>query len=259
MGLLRAGQLGQKYEEQGFVVGTFVEVPSPQIVEILGLAGFDFVVIDREHGAIDLETTENMIRAAEATGTVPLVRVPACDAVSIRQALDMGAAGVHIPQIQSAVMAATAARAARFFPHGERGLQPFVRAASYRAYPTAEFLQRSNEATVVVLQIEGAEGVAHLGEIAEVDGIDVLFVGPYDLSQSLGTPGLVDSPLVREKMRLVIERTQAKNVTIGTYCDDVRTALEWRNLGVTYLVVGMDAYFLLSAARRLVDQVKHAG
>ncbi len=250
--------LSGKYEQQGFVLGAFLEIPSPQLVELIGLAGFDFVVIDREHGTIDLETCENLIRAAAAVGLSPMVRVAQCDPVLVRQPLDMGAAGVHVPQIASAEAAALAVRSARFHPYGDRGLQPFVRAASYRAYPTAEFLEETNRETAVVLHIEGAEGVAAFPEIAAVEGVDVAFIGPYDLSHSLGIPGMVQSPLVRQKMMEILETARRRGLAVGTFCDDVRTALEWKKLGVTYLTVSVDAAIFLNAARRIADQVKQA-
>lgn len=256
MTMLRQNLLSEKYETQGYVVGTFLEIPSPQLVELLGLAGFDFVVIDREHGSIGLERCEELIRAAASTGITPIVRVARCEEVAIRQPLDMGAAGIHVPQIHSAEMARLAVRSAKFFPKGARGLQPFIRGASYRAYPTAEFLEQSNENTVIVLHIEGKEGVEAFDEIADVEGVDVAFIGPYDLSQSLGIPGMVKSPLVREKMKSVVEAAKSKKIAVGTYCDDPRTALEWKDLGITYLTVSLDASIFLQAARRLVAQLK---
>lgn len=253
---LRTNLLSEKYEQQGYVVGTFLEIPSPQLVELIGLAGFDFVVIDREHGSIDLERCEELIRAAASTGLCPLVRVPRCEEVAVRQPFDMGAVGIHVPQIHSAEMARIAVRGAKFHPMGERGLQPFVRGASYRSYPTAEFLEQSNEDTVIVVHIEGKEGVASFEEIASVDGIDVAFLGPYDLSQSLGIPGMVTSPLVKQKMQSIVEAAKGKKMAVGTYADDPRAALEWKQLGVTYLAVSVDAAIFLNAARRLVDQLK---
>ena len=253
---LRRNLLSEKYEKQGFVLGTFLEIPAPQLVELLGLAGFDFVVIDREHGAIGLEKTEELIRAAATTDIVPLVRVAACDPALVRQPLDMGAGGIHVPQINSAEAAELAVRSAKFHPRGERGLQPFVRAASFRDYPTAEFLEESNENTVIVLHIEGTEGVAAFDAIAEVEGVDVAFVGPYDLSQSLGIPGMVQSPLVRREMMKIIERTRDRKLAVGTFCDDVRGALEWKKLGVTYLTVSLDAAMFVSTAKRIVGQIK---
>ena len=253
---LKQNLLSEKYEAQGFVLGTFLQIPSAQVVELLGLAGFDFVIIDLEHGAIGLETCQELIRAAASTGITPMVRASHCDEVAIRQPLDMGAAGVHVPQIHSAEMARKAVRSAMFFPRGERGLQPFVRAASYRSYPTAEFLERSNSETVIVLHIEGKEGVANFDEIAAVEGVDVAFIGPYDLSHSLGIPGMVQSPLVRQKMQEVISKAAGRKLAVGTFCDDTRVAMEWRKLGVTYLAVGLDAAILFSAAKRIVAQMK---
>jgi len=153
-------------------------------------------------------------------------------------------------------LAREAVRAAFFHPKGERGLQPFVRAASYRDYPTAEFLDRANEEVVLVVHIEGRQGVEQFEEIAQVDGVDVAFLGPYDLSQSLGIPGMVQSPMVRQRMRRVIEQAKQSGVAVGTFCDDVRTAAQWRKLGVTYLAVGLDAGIFLSAAKRMVSQLK---
>jgi 4-hydroxy-2-oxoheptanedioate aldolase len=253
---LRRNSLKRKLQDQDCVIGTFLEIPSPQLVELLGLAGFDFVIIDREHGTIDLAQTEDLIRASLSTGISPLVRVAACDPVLVRQPLDMGAGGIHVPQIGSVESAALAIRSARFHPLGERGLQPFVRAASYRAHPTAEFLAQANRDIVLIFHIEGKEGVEALDGIMALDGMDVAFLGPYDLSQSLGVPGQVKHPRVREKMLEVVEKCKAAGSCVGTYCDDIETAREWRRLGVRYLAVSIDAAIFLRGAEAIVREVR---
>lgn len=237
-------------------LGTFVQIPSPQVVEILGLAGFDFVVIDGEHGAIGPETVENMIRAAECVGIAPMVRVAHCDPASIRLPLDWGATGVHVPQVESVEMARLAAQSARFHPRGFRGLQPFVRAAKYRSYPTAEFLENANRDVQVVVHVEGTGGLAALDEILAVDGIDVVFLGPYDLSQALGIPGQVDDPRIEAAIRAAVAKKGAK--TIGTYANTPQNARKWGTLGVDYVTLGLDSGHLLQATKELVLQV-HAG
>ncbi len=252
MAVLRDNSLKRKIAEQEFVLGTFLEVPSPQLVEILGLAGFDFVVIDREHGSIDLGQTEDLIRACLSTQISPVVRVAECDPVLIRQPLDMGAAGIHVPQIGSVESAALAIRSSRFHPGGDRGLQPFVRAASYRACPTPDYLARANRDTAMIFHIEGKEGVDALDGILALDGADVAFLGPYDLSQSLGVPGQVKHPVVREKMIEVVEKGKAAGKCIGAYCDDIGTAREWRSVGVRYLAVSIDAAIFLRGAEAIV-------
>jgi 4-hydroxy-2-oxoheptanedioate aldolase len=251
---LRSNSLKHKLAGQEYVLGTFLEIPSPQLVEILGLAGFDFVIIDREHGSIDLAQTEDLIRASLSTGISPIVRVAACDPILVRQPLDMGAAGIHVPQIGSVESAALAIRSARFHPAGERGLQPFVRAASYRAHPTPEFLNDRDSA--LIFHIEGREGVEALDGILSLDGTDVAFIGPYDLSQSLGVPGQVKHPRVREKMLEVVNKSRAAGKCVGTYCDDVETAREWRGLGVRYLAVSIDAAIFLRGAEAIVRGVR---
>lgn len=252
---LRFHSLREKLQSQQCVMGCFVQIPSPQIVEILGLAGFDFAVIDGEHGSIHPETVENMIRAAASTSIVPLVRVPLCDPVAVRMPFDMGAAGVHVPQVESVAMAESAVRYAKFHPKGERGMQPYVRGASYRAEPSGEFLARANDDAAVVIHIEGRGGLADLDGIVGLDGVDVAFLGPYDLSQALGVPGQVDDPRVDAAIRQAVEKSNGRAV-IGTYCDTVAAVRRRRAQGVRYLAVGIDAGLLLSSAREFAGQIR---
>ena len=253
---LGKNSLKSKLQSQGFVVGTFLEIPSPPLVELLGLAGFDFVVIDREHGSIDLRDTEELIRASLSTQVCPMVRVPNCEAVVISQTLDMGAAGVHVPHITSVEMAEVAVHASKYFPMGRRGLQPYVRAASYRAYDTHEYLASVDGDTVIVAQVEGEQALTELSGIVAVEGVDVAFIGPYDLSQSLGIPGQVKHARVQNAMAEAIRNACKVGKSIGTYCDDVETAIEYRNLGISYLTVSIDAHIFLSGARSLVSGLK---
>jgi 4-hydroxy-2-oxoheptanedioate aldolase len=255
MPALKKNWLKPKLASQPYVLGTFVELPSPQIVEILGLAGFDFIVIDGEHGAIPLDKMEEMVRAAAGTGICPLVRVPQPDSVSVRLPLDLGAVGVHVPQIESTQLAETALRGARFYPQGERGMQPYVRAASYRAYPTSEYLAESNREVTTVLHIEGRGGLDAIDRILELDGVDVAFVGPYDLSQALGIPGQVDDPRIGAAIREVVQKA-GDRVVVGTYADTADRALEWIAAGVRYLTVSCDAGILRSAAAGVVNSVR---
>ena len=152
------------------------------------------MVVDREHGAIDLKDTENLIRAGHSTDISVLVRVPSCEPAAISQPLDMGAAGIHVPQIETAEMAELAVNSSKYHPLGDRGLQPYVQSASYGARGAANYLAAANHDPLIVLQVEGKQGVANLDAILNVEGIDVAFIGPYDLSQSLGFPGQLRHP-----------------------------------------------------------------
>ncbi len=238
------------------MVGTFLEIPAPQLVELLGLAGFDFVIVDREHGSIDLKDTENLIRSGAATEISVVVRSPDCDPPSLSKPLDFGAAGLQVPQVSSVQMAVNAVRASKYHPLGMRGLQPYVRSASYRAYDTQEYLARANDETVLIVQVEEMAGTQNLQAILQVEGVDIAFIGPYDLSQSLGIPGQVKDPRIYEAMAEAVALAGKAGKKIGTYCDDVETAQEYRKLGVSYLAVGIDAGIFLSGARSLVSRLR---
>ena len=256
LGHLREGSLRSKLRAQEFVVGTFLEIASPALVEMLGLAGFDFVVVDREHGAINLQDTENLVRAGHSTGISVVVRVPNCEPAVISQPLDMGAAGIHVPQIETAEMAGLAVNSSKYHPLGNRGLQVYVRAASYGAQAAADYIATTGQDPVIVAQVEGKTGLANLDAILDVPGIDVAFIGPYDLSQSLGFPGQVTHASVTQAITGAAQKARKTGKYIGTYCDNVDSALRYRSCGVSYLTVSIDAYIFLSGARAIIARLK---
>lgn len=228
-------------------VGTFQIIDSPVVAEITGLAGLDFTILDQEHGPLTAETCVGLCAAAEQGGAAPIVRVQANKAHAIQRALDIGAAGVEIPQIETREDAERAVRAARFSPLGERGLSLYVRAGEYKG--GEDFTDRQNKATTVILHIEGQDGVDNLDDIMTVEGIDVFFLGPYDLSQSLGIPGQVRHERVEALMEEVCERVAGAGGVVGTYADDPKMARRWIDTGVQYVAVYVDAPRLLDAFR----------
>ena len=174
------------------LVVTFSMIAAPQIPELLAAAGFDGVVLDCEHGPLGPESLNWLVPACRAAGLPPIVRVRAPEASLIGGALDVGAAGVLVPQVESAAVARAAVGAARFGAGGSRGTNPYVRAAAYQG--NADYFARANGAHAVLLMIEGAGGLAALPEILETPGFDAVFIGPFDLSQALGVPGQVEHP-----------------------------------------------------------------
>ena len=253
---LRGNSLKEKLASQKFVVGTFLEIPSPVLVELLGLAGFDFVIVDREHGPIDRSQTENLIRAGVSTDISVIVRTSNGEATAVAQPLDWGADGIQVPQVASAEMARQVVHSSKYHPLGMRGLQPYVRAASYHSYDTAEYLAHANQESVVIAQVEGVEGIKNLDSILQVEGLDIAFVGPYDLSQALGIPAQVKDARVREAMAGAVLSARKAGKSVGTYCDDVESAQEYIALGVSYLAVSIDAYIFLSSARSIISKLR---
>lgn len=173
------------------LLGCFLTWPVGGAVELLGLAGLDFAVVDVEHGFHDIESVENLVRAADVAGIGAIVRPPRFDSDVANRALDAGAAGVLAPRVGSAADAKTTVENAKFAPDGRRGLGG-VRANRYGTQPLAEFVRESNEKTVVAVQIETPGALDEVEAIAALPGVDVLFVGPNDLTQALGIPGKVD-------------------------------------------------------------------
>ena len=236
--------------KEGVATGIFSKTLDSAFVEAAGLAGLNFIILDTEHGPASPETLHNHVRAARLTAMHPIVRVKGIEAHAIGSALDTGAAGVQVPNINSAEQAREAVQAARFHPVGSRGVCRFVRAANFGDQDKASYFQEANQA-VVILQVEGLEGVSNLDAILDVPGFDVLFVGPYDLSQSVGKPGEVDAPEVVALMREIAEKAKAKGVLLGAFCDTPLNAKLLRNEGFSYIAYSVDVNIFLEAIKNL--------
>ncbi|MCK4343939.1 MAG: aldolase, partial [Bacteroidales bacterium] len=176
-------------EKKKFSIGPFSKSSDPSIIECIGLAGFDFLIIDLEHGPNTIDGAQNLIRAALLHEMTPVVRVSENNESLISRALDIGAQGVQVPQINNKQDAIKVVKAAKFSPLGNRGVCRYVRAAGFSSKDRNVFFEESNQNTLVILQIEGKEGIENLEYIFDVNGVDIIFLGPYDLSQSLGVPG----------------------------------------------------------------------
>lgn len=236
-------------------LGTFVTVDSAALLEAAGLAGMDFVILDMEHGPLDLAGVERLVPAADRAGVAPIVRVGKNDEWMILRALDVGAAGVQVPQVNGRANAAAVIRAAKYAPLGERGVSTFTRAGALNTRGPGYFAE-ANAETLVVVHIEGVEGVRNLDEILRVEGIDVLFIGPYDLSQSLGIPGQTDDPRVQDAVRDCAKKIRAGGRMAGSFARDVPTARRWMDLGIQYVAISVDAGIYREACDGIVRQLK---
>jgi len=254
---LKKNNLKEVLKEGKNVFGPFMKFTDPAAVEIMGFAGFDFVIIDAEHGPISMQNAQNMIRSAETANITPIIRVASNDEALILRALDIGAQGIEIPQINSKSQAIKAVKSVKYSPQGERGVCRYVRAANYSSMDKFEYFKSANNETMIIAHIEGVEGINNLDEILSVPGIDVIFVGPYDLSQSLSIPGEVNNPLVTEKMKEVVLKCRENKVAVGTFVDDVKTAKFWVSLGVQYMSFSVDVGILYEASKQIVKKFKN--
>lgn len=181
--------------EGGLALGTHVGgIADPQIVEIIGLAGFDAAFIDMEHTTYDLHDVQLAVMAAERVGITPIVRTPGFDPAFILRLLDMGVQGIQVPHVSSAETARAAVRAVRYPPLGDRGMAAGSRAAEFGRIALVDHMAQSNREIILACMIEDMEAVERIDEISAVDGVDLLAVGPSDLSRSLGVSGQPDHP-----------------------------------------------------------------
>lgn len=205
------------------------------LVELLARIGFDVIFIDTEHGPAGWDDVENMVRAAELANATPIIRVQANDASTITRALDRGAGGVQVPHVNTRVEAEAAVRHAKFAPLGHRG---FAGGRSAFGEKMTEYTRRANEETMVVVMLEEVEALENLGEILKVDHIDVFFVAPGDLAQSMGLPGQMDHPKVQAAVDDAVAKIRAAGRAPGVLVTPAtaRRALE---RGALFLYVSL--------------------
>ena len=238
------------------VYGPFLKMAEPCLIEQSALAGFDFCIIDMEHGPLSFETALNLIRAAELHEMSPIIRTTDASDENILRALDLGAHGVEVPQVNTKEAAERVVKACKYFPMGNRGMCRYVRSAEFTHIAREEYFKTANEHNMVLVHIEGMEGVSNLDEILEVEGLDVIFLGPYDLSQSCGVPGDVTNPIVVEKMKEAVAKAAKKGVKVGTFVETPERAAFWRELGVSYLAYSVDVGIYYNACKQIVDALK---
>lgn len=239
------------------VFGCFVRQPDAGLVELLGYYGWDFLVFDGEHTTIEPRDVENLTRAAELRGVTPIARVPVNQPATILRFLDTGVQGLHVPNINSAAEAEAVIQAVKYHPRGQRGLAG-VRAANYgQAGALGEYVQKANAETLVVLHIESAEAVENLPGILAVPDVDVAFLGPTDMSQSLGLPGKLEHPRVQDMLKHAAELIARSPVALGMMVRTPAAAHEWQERQARYIAISFES--LLGPAARGYLQAVRAG
>jgi 4-hydroxy-2-oxoheptanedioate aldolase len=237
------------------LVGCFQRIAASDVTELCAAAGFDFVVVDLEHALISEARVADLVRAAEAAGIIALVRVPNHDPAPIGRLLEVGAAGIHVPQVGSAGEAEEAVRATRHAPRGTRGLST-ARQAGYGAHMSlAEYVAASGDWPLVVVQVESRSSLANVEGIARVPGVDAVFIGLTDLSQDLGVPGDYDHPALGEAVDRAFQLIRGSGKAAGVPVTGAAMAEDYLARGARYLTTS-DTRVLLDASRALVGRVR---
>lgn len=237
--------------------GAWVSFQDPGAAEIMAGTGYDWVFIDTEHSPFSLESLQHVLMAFNGRATVPIVRVPWNDRIRIKQVLDLGAEGILIPMVCSVKEAQDAVAACKYPPVGNRGFGP-RRASDYYRDPE-EYIRTANDGIIVVVQIEHEDGVRQVKEILDTPGIDVVCLGPMDLSGSMGILGHLDHPRVVEAIERVMAQAQERGLPV---CVPMETSPEaqiaWARKGAGFVVAGEDHGLLRRAAADALNRYRAA-
>jgi len=235
---MKQNQIKAKLATGKPVYGAMVQFPDPDLVELLGYAGFDWILIDAEHGSINENDCLGMVRACELADTTSIVRPPTNHPETIMRFLDCGAQGIQVPRVNTPAEAQAAVDAVKYFPSGKRGVTSSSRSVRYGfGGSIPDCIQASNEQTLVCIMIEELDAVRNLPQILQVDGVDVFFVGGGDLAQTMGFPGNKKAPAVQKVVLEAIDCIVAAGKVAGYACEE--ETKEFLSRGVRYFHTGM--------------------
>jgi 2-keto-3-deoxy-L-rhamnonate aldolase RhmA len=239
------------------VIGTMlVELRQPSVMQILKAAGFDFVIIDSEHGPFNDETIADLSRAARQLDLTPIVRVPDMQYPYIARALDGGAQGIMLPRVTDAVHVQEAVSYMKYPPMGRRGCAFARGSTDFRGGPLAESMRAANEETLFMVQIETVEALEDIDSILEVPGVDAALLGPTDLSIALGEPGQIDSPVMQDAIRKTIAACQRHDVAPAIQLLDLDAAAAWADSGMRVLSLFSEMTLLLRGGAAVASTLR---
>lgn len=245
--------LKKRLQQGETLIGTLLSLPSPEIAEIMSMVGFDWLFIDLEHGPHGFMELQRMLQAMKP-GCSPLVRVPEVSESNIKKVLDIGAEGIIVPKVNSAEEAQRIVSYAKYPTQGVRG----VGAARAHGYGLSfkEYVERANKETLVVIQIEHFEGVNNIKEIVEVEGIDVIFIGPYDLSASFGVAGQVEHPLTKLAIEKVEKACANARIPMGYFGTSPEAVKSYQQKeGYQLIACGTDSGFLIEKGKSVLSEL----
>ena len=249
--------LNKKLKDGGLVIGTMIsEIRNPNLAYMLAQCGYDYFIVDTEHGAYSPETVSSMIAAARGAGIPVIVRIPEIRREAIMKPLDSGAAGLLVPMVNTAEQAQEIIHYAKYPPMGNRGAALSRAHSLYGRPDAAKYLTRANETTFIAVQAESPEAIENLKAIAAIPGIDSIFVGPFDLSVSLGIPGQITHPKEVDAIAKVIEVCRQHNITPGIHMSDAGTLKEWIKKGMRFVSFSSDVDLLAKAGQESLVKLR---
>lgn len=230
----------EKIQNQQPVLGTWSIYSSSSLTETLSLTGLDFIVIDREHGPVSHESALTMVMACERHQVSPVMRVSELSLSEVQRALDLGVHGIHVPNVETVEQVKALIEYAKYPPVGNRGFSPFTRASKYQAAFAKTQQKTANEKTLLCVHLEGKKAIDNLDRFLQFPELDIIFLGLYDLSKSLGIPGDVQHPDVLRYLTKSTEKIRASGKIPGTIASTEEQIQQYLNYGVQYLTFSVD-------------------
>ena len=234
-------------------VGSWFMSGSEHLAEAYGLCGFDFLVVDMEHSPIDISQAANILRAIATTPSEAALRVPWNDKVYIKRALDAGAQTLILPYIESVAEAQEAVAASRYPTDGIRGVAAVHRASRFGTTPS--YLKNANQQICLILQLETEKAIEQLEDIAAIDGVDVIFIGPADLAANMGYLGNIDNANVQAKIKEAAERAKSIGIPAGALAPTPEISRKFLDYGFTYIAMGTDIGNTMESGRLMLQEL----
>lgn len=251
--------LKERFALRDNMFSTWITIPSQQIVEAVALGGLDFGVIDREHGSHSVGEVQGLATAANLRGMPVLARPKSVSASECQRLLDSGVQGLQFPGILSRQMAVRAVQMSHYAPKGSRGFSPFTRGGSYGSLHSSDVVHRANTETVVVLNIESALMHAEVSAIAELEDVDAIFIGLFDLSVSLGIPGNFSHPKLLDTVKSITETIAEKGKSVGTIVHGAEEFRLFESFGMNFFFLSVDSNVFRSAYESRLMELRNVG
>lgn len=254
--MLKKNYLKEKLEKNEQTIGTWNIIDSTMVVDVIASSGIDFIIIDAEHGSISYETAQAMISICESYNVTPIMRVGEINESLILRALDIGSHGVQLPNITTMDDAKKFVRFAKYPPVGERGFSPYTKAGLYDVSNGQKMPAIANKNTLLIANVEGEEGIKNLQDIVKVDGIDVIFIGLFDMSKSLGIAGDVQNPRVMEKLDEAIEVIHKNGKKVGSIASNLNMLEILKKKDIEYLTYSVDTGIIKESYQNMIDSFR---
>ena len=249
--MLKKNFLKEKLSKGQTVIGTWSNVPSLIVTDIIASTGIDFIIIDSEHGPINFETAQNMVITCESRNVSPVMRVGGIIEVDILKALDIGVHCIQIPNVTTKNDIEKLIKMVKYPPTGNRGFSPFTRAGNYSSENSTELVKAANDNVLLAVHIEGKEAVDNIDEILKIEDLDILFIGLFDISKSLGIPGDVNNPKVLEILKEMADKINKAEKYPGTIVTDVEQLKNVLGYGIKYITYSVDCEMLSNCYKQV--------